>query len=621
MSPFDAGERFEVGNQLGAGSFGVVYEAFDREHNRIVALKVLERAVPDTVARFKREFRSLAELRHRNLASLYELLVIRERWILSMERIAGCGLLDHLAAANSSPPLFDQLLPMRRAIGLRRANNDRVRESFGQLATGIAALHAHGVVHRDIKPSNVMITASGRVVLLDFGLAIEVAADDSIDRMTIVGTPGYMSPEQVRGAPPSAAGDWYGFGVLLFQALTGSMPFSGQTALEILECQMRQPPPATGASPELDALCRDLLTADATQRPGDCEVLERLGVDPVPARIQRSAKRPRRLIGRAGELLALEREFRAVTTGHPRVVFLHGAPGCGKSALAGAFLDRLRATSDAWIVGGRCRPWESVPLNAVDSLVDSLARSLRHDPSTAVGDVLGRSVAATHLFPALAPLSLLRSGDETVQVPANGARLLARAATELRAIFAAAAQDRPIVILIDDAQWAAVDGARMIADIVGGMAADRLLLVVCGREEPASEAFVDALRAGGAVVREIELRDLPRGNPALKEIMAAEESKSLGGAIERRLRRLSLGACALFGKLIESDGPLQEREAAASLQIADLDEPLRTLTREQLVRVWRQSGSRAIDVYHPRMRRAMRRRRSRIILTGSELSR
>src|SRR5437764_1428734 len=190
-------EQFEIVSRLGSGSFGIVYEAFDRYRDRTVALKVLERAVPDAVARFKREFRYLAEVRHPNLASLYELLVIGEKWVLSMERIYGSELLEHLAFSelqnsllekrSATQPAFDgdqtlRYRPKKKTAGVSSLYFDHVRETFRQLAIAVAVLHGQGIVHRDIKPSNIMITAEGRVVLLDFGLAVEIARDDSIDR-------------------------------------------------------------------------------------------------------------------------------------------------------------------------------------------------------------------------------------------------------------------------------------------------------------------------------------------------------------------------------------------------------------------------------------------------------
>src|SRR3989441_3080373 len=276
---FEGGDRFEIRGQLGAGSFGIVYEAFDRHRNREVAIKLLERAAPDTLARFKREFRSLAELRHPNLASLYELLVVDERWLFTMELVRGADLLEHLAVSELQHCFLDESLTptirIRDALLIDKRSDDpshslssiylaHVRDCFRQLAIAVAALHAHGVVHRDLKPSNIMITPEGRVVLLDFGLAIQVDTDDTVDRRSIVGTPGYLSPEQIQGSASTAAADWYSFGVLLFQALTGNVPFTGGTPMEIVESQLRadQISPAVmvkGVSDDLDSLCRDLL--------------------------------------------------------------------------------------------------------------------------------------------------------------------------------------------------------------------------------------------------------------------------------------------------------------------------------------------------------------------------
>src|SRR5205823_5428649 len=155
-------DRFEILARLGSGSFGIVYEAFDRYRNRTVALKVLERAVPDAVARFKREFRYLAEVRHPNIASLFELLMLDEKWVLSMERIRGCELLEHLAIAELQNSLIEPRLrdgdttlrwhPKKKTAGISSHYFDRVRDTFRQLATGIGVLHGHGIVHRDIKP-------------------------------------------------------------------------------------------------------------------------------------------------------------------------------------------------------------------------------------------------------------------------------------------------------------------------------------------------------------------------------------------------------------------------------------------------------------------------------------
>jgi serine/threonine protein kinase len=264
-------KRFEIRRLIGTGSFGVVYEAFDTLRHRTVALKTLTQADAGSVARFKREFHSLAELRHPNLASLYELLVLGEEWGLSMDLVRGTDLLEHLTFAEiqsafldpgetSEPFDADARISLRRRPAkqgkLSAVYLQHVRETFRQLAEGIAFLHANGVVHRDVKPSNVMITPEGRVVLLDFGLAIDGRSDATLDDDLIVGTPGYMSPEQIAMLKPAPPSDWYSFGVMLYQALTGRRLFNGASAAELIDQQLRAtPPPSCVVLPGLPQEC------------------------------------------------------------------------------------------------------------------------------------------------------------------------------------------------------------------------------------------------------------------------------------------------------------------------------------------------------------------------------
>jgi serine/threonine protein kinase len=284
----DAGARFAINRKLGAGSFGVVYDAIDHYRNRPVALKVLERAAPETVTRFKREFRYLAELRHPNLASMYEMLVLDEKWVLSMELVRGSELLEYLAFTELQNSFHAGVVPVA-PVALSPAYIENVRETFRQLAVAVAVLHARDIVHRDIKPSNIMITAEGRVVLLDFGLIVEVELDETIDRRKVVGTPGYMSPEQMMAEMPTTASDWYSVRVLLYQALTGQMPHMAQNAMEMMEKMMKEDVvPASeivaGIPKDLSDLASVLFHRSADARAGDIDILQRLGVtafDPI----------------------------------------------------------------------------------------------------------------------------------------------------------------------------------------------------------------------------------------------------------------------------------------------------------------------------------------------------
>jgi serine/threonine protein kinase len=630
-------ERFEIRRKLGSGSFGVVYAAFDRQRHRDVALKVLDRAGAETVARFKREFRYLAELRHPNLASMYELLVLGEQWILSMELVDGTDLLEHLAFAELQSALIgsrtfdpDERMVLRRLprdARLTPTYMDHVRDTFRQLATAIAALHAHGVIHRDIKPSNIMITGQGRVVLLDFGLAAEIELDDSFDRRSVVGTPGYMSPEQIAAAAPTPASDWYSFGVMLYQALTGQPPFFAQSTMEIIERQMRGDFPQAsslvpGVPQDLALLAEALIARDPEARPEDAAVLHHLNIDFDPRRPERERARTGTLVGRGRELRRLRTLIEGTPPGQPRLIHLHGSPGTGKSALADRLLDTLRDEGGPMILGGRCHAWESVPMNAIDPIIDSLARTLRHEMPPRVAAILSRAAALSQVFPALAMVPM-EAGDDTLAMP-RGEKLLARAALELAAVLHAAAGERPLIIFLDDAQWGDYASAQFFGRLLRSEAPHRMVILFSFRSEDApTSLLLQALKTFRA--REIQIDGLSRGavatlrgtrrgldalwrqtkgNPALIEMMG--DAPSLGAAVSARLGGLSAAGQRLFAYLLSGEGPVGEEEAHTTLELFEMDEPMRTLSRDRLVRVRCTGDLRELDLYHPHMRTVLR---------------
>src|SRR5688572_3104990 len=260
-------ERYRIRRRLGSGGMGVVYEALDVQTDKLVALKTLTRAEASHISRFKNEFRSLADVSHPNLVALYEFMADGQYWFFTMELVQGVNFLEYVRPGyqakrgqssrtatlrktsegastellsdyeaetreldSVTDPDLDEHSPETfpaRSLLNSRLDLHRLRVAIRQLAEGLNGLHETGKLHRDIKPSNVLVTKEGRVVILDFGLVAEVEGQDLHDSVSLAGTPDYMSPEQGAQVPISRASDWYSVGVILYQALTGRLPFAG----------------------------------------------------------------------------------------------------------------------------------------------------------------------------------------------------------------------------------------------------------------------------------------------------------------------------------------------------------------------------------------------------------
>ena len=228
---------YEILSPLGAGGMGEVYRARDTRLHREVALKILPEAVArdaDRLARFEREAQAVAALSHPNILAIHDFGSDGTATFAAMELLEGETLRDRLNAGA---------LPIRRAVDVGI-----------QIARGLAAAHERGIVHRDLKPDNVFITRDGRVKILDFGLARQVdapagAAATGVTRVvtepgTVLGTAGYMAPEQVRGLPVDPRSDMFAFGAVLYEMLAGRRAFAGQSAAETMTAIAREEPPA-----------------------------------------------------------------------------------------------------------------------------------------------------------------------------------------------------------------------------------------------------------------------------------------------------------------------------------------------------------------------------------------
>ncbi len=384
--------RFTLVRRLGAGGMGVVYEAYDQERGELVALKTMRRVDPGALVRFKQEFRSLSDITHPNLVNLYELFAVEDRWFFTMELVEGGDFVGYVK--NRPGPVSFQIIPRNRmddrapppqpcsvpeseSRRTRLFDEARLRNALGQLAVGIDAIHQSGKLHRDIKPPNVLVTMEGRVVLLDFGLTADLeslARLQARDRQ-IVGTVGHMSPEQSAGKSITAASDWYSVGVILYEAMTGRLPFTGSPE-DVLAAKQAEAPPAPdslvdGLPEDLVELCVALLDRDPARRPTGRDVIARLrGGAPATAEVP-EAGRSFPLIGRSRHRQVLEALFASLGRHTTKAVFVFGRTGTGKTTLIRSFLDGLIEKDVAVVLSGRCYERESVPYKALDSLIDA----------------------------------------------------------------------------------------------------------------------------------------------------------------------------------------------------------------------------------------------------------
>ena len=255
--------RFHLLSLLGRGGMGTVFEAYDPRLGASLAVKVLTHASPANRLSFQREFHTGASLCHPNLVKHYELFASEDRPCFTMELIRGVGFERWLGA---EPRFYDA----------------RIRLGFTQLAAALRALHGAGMLHCDLKPQNVMVTNDQRLVLFDFGLASDAPDCDLVDFGCdeIFGTPAYMAPEQAAGRGVTEASDLYAFGVMLYEALTGQLPYSGDVDAVLWAKQREAPLPPSqvkrGVPRDLEALCVDLLSLDPTLRPRADEIVARL---------------------------------------------------------------------------------------------------------------------------------------------------------------------------------------------------------------------------------------------------------------------------------------------------------------------------------------------------------
>jgi len=509
MTEFSGTDRFELVRRLGAGGMGIVYEVFDRERGEHVALKTLGRVDPAGIYDLKREFRSLADVRHPNVVSLYDIVNEAGQWFFTMELVHGTPFSDYVALSARDGALTPTphgpapageagaLLVSQTRADVRRVepafDEAKLRSALGQLVLGVSAIHAAGKLHRDIKPSNVLITREGRAVVLDFGLVQDDArtsdtADTSLDDNLVVGTPAYMAPEQAAGKRATVASDWYAVGTMLYRALSGQLPFSGSLTEVLLRKQTEEPPAlggiVRGLPKDLERLAMDLLRRQPELRLDEGGLRQRLALDRAPAK---ASTRPDAapLIGRDVELAALEQALALSRRGLPQVVFLEGPSGLGKTALVQHFLRGVRQTPSAVVLSGRCYAREALPYKAFDAIIDALSRFLSRLPEASAAELLPRNRRAlTSLFPVLERVPIIDAWDSLARLPSAPVERRERAFAALKELLGRVSDQGPLVLTIDNLEWGDKDSAELLVRLCSAPDPPAMLVIGTYRPEP-----------------------------------------------------------------------------------------------------------------------------------------
>ena len=476
--------RYQVREVIGRGGMGEVCLADDVMLDRKVALKfVTAPGETGDLEQLLGEARVAAALDHPFICSIYEVTTLNRRACIVMEYVRGESLERRLRGGP---------LPLGEAL--------RVAE---EIAEALDAAHKRRVVHRDLKPANVMLTEDGHVKVMDFGLAARLPHSDDVDQaMTVAiaptqgvvtGTPAYMAPEQVRGEPADRRSDIFAFGILLYELVSGTNPFQRAGIEATFVAILREPPAALrdqrpAMPPALDALVTRLLAKDPAARPQSFAdvrgILRQLSGDLssstslAPAAI---VERPThdggfRLIGREAERAQLLQIMQEARSGCGSLILLQGDAGVGKTRLAEEALVMARRLGCQTLVG-RCHEQQGTP--ALIAYTEVLEEASRLMPAPAFRQAiiasapeLARLMPELHrLFPDMAP---------PLQLPPElRQRYLF---TSVREFLTRCSRFMPLVIFIDDLQWADESTLQLTQHLAQKLASLPIVIIAAYRE-------------------------------------------------------------------------------------------------------------------------------------------
>lgn len=465
--------RYRLEVQLGSGGAGTIYRAYDTLLDRNVAVKLLapQGLGSQGQARLLREAQAAARLNHPNIVSIYDAGEAEGAAFIIMELVEGASLHEQ------PPDGLEQTLVI-----------------FHQVCAALEHAHRHGIVHRDLKPENVLLSKSGEVKLADFGLARPVASRLTFEG-EITGTVFYMAPEQALGQEVNQRADLYSLGVMLYEALTGQLPFTGDNPITVITQHLYAPPVpprvhSPNLPPELDSLILQLLSKTPNERPASAgEVLRKLqqltlvvepGLQMVqPDLLERIARG--RIVGRKLELAQAGLLWERVREGVGRLLLVSGEPGVGKTRLVREVMTLAEVTGGLVLLG-ECYPEGSAPYAPLGQVI---RRALASPAAQRIE--LPDSILADLVF--LAPDLQARYPHLPLNPRLEPAAEQQRLFDSLLTLIERLCEQAPCLLVLEDAHWADQASLSVLRYLARRTVARRLLIVVTYREIELDEAL------------------------------------------------------------------------------------------------------------------------------------